>query len=594
MLLELGVPQGQITYRDPGGSDSFSAMLERAAEDHLTVYVKVSLSKEGERSEGIISYKNGVPALALYVFQPTGMRERWFLGEKALGFLWEDSASPSAQIATHDGIKLDDLEASLPQAKISKATPPPSTGRKDTPRRNHQSKFVGKWTEQEIKDEMDRKRVDEQEQGVYDLILQQHRLKAQAVLQCPKCGGTLDIFGRCRACAEEPSIETKSASEKGTFESLVIGPSNKFAVAASQSVAAKPGLSFNPLVIEGGPGLGKTHLLQAIRHRTEKLHPEMKVILAPSVTFDADLRKSAMESDVFLIDDIQYFAGKDKAQEDLLRVMGHLIDRGKQVVLTCDRAPKDIPSFSSRLLSRLDGGLLVDIQPPEESMRLEVLRRRTAESGLSIPEEVLLFIAQNCTENLRQVEGGLNRVAAFSTLMHMEVTIEMAREVLGVKQSLQKRPLNLEKGQSYLLEDERPERCYDILAERLAQGHRALIISRTNPSTIRQRVGSESPEILWLTEHESKVEKTVPPSLEKIILMIEDFMHQDGDSILLIDDLQYLISSATFDGVIRFIRTLVDQISERPSIFLLSINPESMRSQERSILQREMEPLRVD
>jgi predicted AAA+ superfamily ATPase len=148
-------------------------------------------------------------------------------------------------------------------------------------------------------------------------------------------------------------------------------------------------------------------------------------------------------------------------------------------------------------------------------------------------------------------------------------------------------------GHSYLLEEEKPDVGHRLLAFKVREGYSGLGIIRSNPKLLRGKMGSAGLHLLWLTDHESKDEKTVSPTLERIIAIIEEFMTENKRSIILLDDIQYLIGNTSFDGVIRFLRMLIDQVSEREAIFLLSVNPEGLRPQERSILEREMEVIRA-
>jgi hypothetical protein len=203
------------------------------------------------------------------------------------------------------------------------------------------------------------------------------------------------------------------------------------------------------------------------------------------------------------------------------------------------------------------------------------------------------FVAEMCPDNVRQLEGGMNRVIAFASLMRSDITLDIAREVLGHEKAPGKaKKRELAEQRSYIVEEARPEHCYELLAAKIDAGYRGLVFSRSNPVTVRERLGGRQAEIHWLTEHESAGERTVPPSLEKIVLLAEEHIRREGPSIVLLDDLHYLISNATFDGVIRFVRSLVDHVSEHPAVFVVSVSPDSLKVQERSILERELEPIK--
>jgi phosphoenolpyruvate synthase/pyruvate phosphate dikinase len=197
---------------------------------------------------------------------------------------------------------------------------------------------------------------------------------------------------------------------------------------------------------------------------------------------------------------------------------------------------------------------------------------------------------------VRQLEGGLNRVVAFSSLMRSDITTKLAKEILtretkDVKSSSIK--VEVQERISYLVEEEKPEVSHRLFVTKLKEGYKGLAITRGHPRVLREKLGSTDAVVFWLTDHESKTERTVSPSLERIMLIIEEFIRPDKKSVVLLDDIQYLISNTTFEGIVRFIRSIVDEISERPSIFLISVNHQSLRSQECSILEREMEVIRT-
>ncbi len=616
MLLELGVPQGQVVSRWKGGEGIVREALERVKAASFTGYLKISLSKGGERSEGLISFTGGCPVLCLYVFQPAGMEEIWFLGEKAVEYLWYDAAMAEVVISLHGDISLRDFEQLFPGARIKRIEPPRSHL---TPDKAREEKLHSAEPENtgvhmlgalgpSMTGEVDRRKVDQQARGVYDLILQYHKMQssAQGINACRDCGEPIDLLGYCPLCAskDDRGPIVPRMDPRFTFDSFVVGTSSRFAEAAARAVATDPGYLYNPLLIHGRSGLGKTHLLQAIGHQLKKDHIDLNVVCVPLESLEehvleslgnkqGELRQEMEGADILLIDDIQFLSGKERLQDELLRVINCLIPSGKQVLLTADRAPKDIASLTDRLASRIESGLVVDMGQPDFVARLDILRKVVADEGLNIPEEVMEFVAEMCPDNVRQLEGGMNRVIAFASLMRSDVTLDVAREVLGHEKSpgrtIRK---ELVDHRSYIVEESRPDHCYDILISKLDDGYRGMVFSRSNPASIRERLEGRAAEIFWLTERETRGERTVPPSLEKIVLLAEDHIHLDGPSIVLLDDLHYLISNATFDGVIRFVRSLVDHVSEHKALFVVSVSPDSLKVQERSILERELEPIK--
>ncbi|KXK22569.1 MAG: chromosomal replication initiator protein DnaA, partial [Armatimonadetes bacterium OLB18] len=230
---------------------------------------------------------------------------------------------------------------------------------------------------------------------------------------------------------------------KYTFDTFVVGNSNQFAHAASRAVANLPSLAYNPLFIYGGVGLGKTHLLNAVGleiHRTQK---QLKVLYVHAEHFTNELinsiryekmfefRKKYREScDVLLIDDIQFIAGKERTQEEFFHTFNYLYESRRQVVVTSDRFPKDIPQLEERLRSRFEWGLIADIQAPDTETRVAILRKKAEEDRIALPDEVAMFLATHIRNNVRELEGSLIRLSAFSSLSGNEISVEMAREIL--------------------------------------------------------------------------------------------------------------------------------------------------------------------
>jgi len=242
----------------------------------------------------------------------------------------------------------------------------------------------------------------------------------------------------------------KAASEgdfnpKYTFESFVMGTSNQFAYHAALAVAETPGGAYNPLFIYGGVGLGKTHLLQSIGHYVKTSFPHMKVKYVSSEQFTNDFinsigdrdksridgfRRQYRTNDVLLVDDIQFLAGKEGTQEEFFHTFNTLQQAGKQIVLSSDGPPKDIGSLEDRLRSRFEMGLITDIQPPELETRIAILRRKVESEGLAVPDEILSFIADRISSNIRELEGALIRIVAFSSLTRHTIDLDLARSVL--------------------------------------------------------------------------------------------------------------------------------------------------------------------
>lgn len=231
-------------------------------------------------------------------------------------------------------------------------------------------------------------------------------------------------------------------NSKYTFETFVIGASNRFAHAASLAVAEKPAASYNPLFIYGGVGLGKTHLMHAIGHYVMQRTPGSKVLYLSSERFTNDFISSIRENktadfrnryrsiDVLLIDDIQFLAKKEGTQEEFFHTFNSLHEAGKQIVISSDRPPKEIPTLEDRLRSRFEWGLITDIQAPDLETRIAILQRKATADRLSIPEDVLQYVANQINTNIRELEGSLIRVVAYSSLVNLDVSLSLAQEAL--------------------------------------------------------------------------------------------------------------------------------------------------------------------
>ncbi|MGH4137478.1 chromosomal replication initiator protein DnaA [Clostridium sp.] len=229
---------------------------------------------------------------------------------------------------------------------------------------------------------------------------------------------------------------------KYTFDSFVIGNSNRFAHAASLAVAESPAKAYNPLFIYGGVGLGKTHLMHAIGHYILSNNPKSKVVYVSSEKFTNELINSIKDDknvefrnkyrnvDVLLIDDIQFIAGKERTQEEFFHTFNDLHEANKQIILSSDRPPKEIPTLEDRLRSRFEWGLIADIQPPDFETRIAILKKKADVENLNIPNDVLVYIATKIKSNIRELEGALIRIVAFSSLTNKEIGIDLASEAL--------------------------------------------------------------------------------------------------------------------------------------------------------------------
>lgn len=229
---------------------------------------------------------------------------------------------------------------------------------------------------------------------------------------------------------------------KYTFDTFVIGAGNRFAHAASLAVAEAPAKAYNPLFIYGGVGLGKTHLMHGIGHYVLEQNPNARVVYLSSEKFTNEFINSIRDNqtvnfrnkyrnvDILLIDDIQFLAGKEQTQEEFFHTFNALHEESKQIIISSDRPPKEIPTLEDRLRSRFEWGLITDIQPPDLETRIAILRKKAKAENLEIPNEVMVYIANQIDTNIRELEGALIRVVAYSSLINRDIDTELAIEAL--------------------------------------------------------------------------------------------------------------------------------------------------------------------
>jgi chromosomal replication initiator protein len=267
---------------------------------------------------------------------------------------------------------------------------------------------------------------------------------------------SLAVNQNLQTSAEPPPVEKRAAERdtpkapprannlipKYTFENFVVGASNQFAHAASLAVANQPGEHYNPLFIYGGVGLGKTHLINAIGHRVMERRPANKVLYLSSESFMneliASLRRDKMDEfktrfrniDALILDDVQFIAGKERTQEEFFHTFNSLYEGHKQIIITSDKFPKEIPELEDRLRNRFEWGLIADIQPPDMETRVAILQKKAEVEGVMLPHDVAIFLAANIDSNVRELEGSLTRLGAFASLTKATISIDLAKEVL--------------------------------------------------------------------------------------------------------------------------------------------------------------------
>jgi len=473
-----------------------------------------------------------------------------------------------------------------------------------------------KVAEKKIEEDLRKKQRDEKSGDLYNDLIMEYKEKqagtGEAARKCEKCGGDLDEVGMCRRCSPAAEEQRRvSLREDFAFDNFVVGAGNKFAYAAAVAVAEAPDKAYNPLFLYGKSGLGKTHLLNAIAKKITADHPDSGVVLISAEKFTEgleraikgdrlhDFRDGLRRKKALMIDDFQFMLGKDAAQGELLYLLEEMKQNGGQIVIASDRLPKEIPRLSESLSAKIQSGLIADIQPPDEQTRLEILKRKAKDKGKEVPEEALRYVAEKFPNNVREMEAALNRLIAFAAVMKVDINLRLADEILaptlGVQEEKQEAPVTAEikPGHSYLIEEDRPTGSIRLYTRKVEEGYKGLEISRLNPKQVREEFGAKG-EVLWLTDKDSKTEKTIPPSLEVIIHKVEGTMPPGGRGVLLLDGLQYLISNTSFESVLRFIRRLIDDFSESSSIMMISVSPGTLKTQELSILERELEAVTLE
>lgn len=250
--------------------------------------------------------------------------------------------------------------------------------------------------------------------------------------------------GRTHVPGTAPLYDTRRTAfnPRYTFEDFIVGPSNRFAEAAAEAVAERPGQTYNPLFIYGGVGLGKTHLLHAVGHAVTRDFPDYRVAYSTSEQFTNELIRSIRESktedfreryrevDLLLIDDIQFISGREATQEEFFHTFNALHDSGRQIVISSDKPPKALNPLEERLRSRFEWGLIADIQAPDLETRIAILRSKAELQGLPVPPDVINYLARRVPSNIRELEGSLNRIIAYASLNERQLSVDLAATAL--------------------------------------------------------------------------------------------------------------------------------------------------------------------
>ncbi|HYY48677.1 MAG TPA: DnaA/Hda family protein [Thermoplasmata archaeon] len=472
----------------------------------------------------------------------------------------------------------------------------------------------------------------ERTKKLMELVLKRRHAPAVAPLR------PVPVAARTSATERPPGREVRSnLAPSFTFEGFTVGESNRFAHGSAVAVAKEPGKAYNPLLITSGPGLGKTHLLHAIGNYIASHQTGASVLYLTCEAFGTGLEEARLDGslgafrdrvrgvDCLLLDDLQFLSSMPEIHEELFYTFNDLHRAEKQIVLASDRPPKVIPNLDERLISRFESGLVAGIEPPELATRIAILERRSRDAKVPIEAGVLKQIAGLVEGNVRELGGALNRVIAFSSMMGRPITEDLVREVLAgpipepapppaaVPEAPPEPPVPtpstapstapstepppapsiLMPGHSYLIEESRPAEAFRRFAAFLAGGSGGLVITRTNPKRVREDHDLVVQRVLWLTDREGSEEETIAPALERIVYEIEAFIAKDPRGAVLLDGLEYLVSNNSFDAVLKFVRRLLDTFSESRHALIISLGPETLKEQERKILEREMEVIRI-
>lgn len=443
--------------------------------------------------------------------------------------------------------------------------------------------------------------------------------------ECPTCGAVRKDMKSSDSVRLDILLKTRDTGliPKFTFENFVVGENNRFSQSAALAVAKADTISYNPLLICSGVGLGKTHIINAIGNYVAEHKKDKKILYITTEKFIQEFMEATKSNkmkafrdkyrkiDLILLDDIQFIAGQEAVQDELFHTFNALHKDEKQIVMTSDQPLRDIPGIKERLVSRFESGLPTDMQSPDLETRMNILRKKAEAVDFEIGDDVLKIISKTHVSNVRSLEGALNKIIAYCNLMKASPTTSVAMEVITdeskkagkseAKTKPEEKDIDIFKDKiesdrlkishSYLIEEDRPQQCFELFVETLDLGFNGMCISRTNPRRLMGDFDFGEAELFWLTDRDSSGIETIEPALEKIIYKIEDLLNTGKKGVLLIDGLEYLVSNTSFDAVLRFLRRLIDDISESNSIFLMSLTPGTLDPKDLMVLEREMEVL---
>ncbi len=337
------------------------------------------------------------------------------------------------------------------------------------------NRFVLDWVRTHFAERIEALLASLSDDGAVRLVLEIGSSKRNAPATGRAASAAAPARGGARATA--PRASESNLNPNFTFDAFVEGKSNQLARAASMQVVENPGGAYNPLFLYGGVGLGKTHLMHAVGNQMLRRNPDAQVLYLHSERFVADMVKALQHNainefkryyrsvDALLIDDIQFFAGKERSQEEFFHTFNALLEGHQQVILTCDRYPKEVNGLEERLKSRFGWGLTVAIEPPELETRVAILMSKASKEGIDLPHEVAFFIAKRIRSNIRELEGALRRVVANAHFMGREITVDFAKEALRDLLALQDKLVTIENIQKMVAEYYKI-RVADLLSKR--------------------------------------------------------------------------------------------------------------------------------
>lgn len=332
-----------------------------------------------------------------------------------------------------------------------------------------------------------------------------------------------------------------------SFDRFVVGSCNQFAHAASVAVAEQPAKNYNPLFIYGGVGLGKTHLLNAIGLKTLTLFPELNVVYVSAEIFVNELinsirydkmpkfREKFRNIDCLLIDDIQFIGNKERTQEEFFHTFNTLHDAGKQIVVTSDKFPKDIPNLEERLRSRFEWGLIADIQPPEIETKIAILEKKAQENHIDLPSNVSLYLSSQADSNIRELEGYLVRIAAYSSLTGRQIDLDLVKDVLKqLFRKEEKKDLTIEEivkavGSFFnikILEIKSPKKNKNLVVARQVSMFLAREMTSASFPDIGEKIGSRDHSTVIYAHNKIKKMLETDASLRESVKKIQDLLHK--------------------------------------------------------------------